>query len=56
MEDDTVGKPLATDPDALKYTIATQLFQDQIGIHLSCLQTCNKSDCLYNRHFIGHFI
>jgi len=31
--DDSVGEALAADSDALKYTVALQLVQDQFGVH-----------------------
>lgn len=38
LEDNSVGKSLSADSDALQHTIASQLLQNQVSVQLSCLR------------------
>ena len=50
--DDSVGEALAADSDALEYTVALQLVQDQFGVHHTWQHIITR--CLQARRCLAH--
>lgn len=49
LEDNSVGKSLSADSDALQHTIASQLLQNQVSVQLSCLRGGKTIGIFYTR-------